>query len=134
MRAARTARGPGALALVLVVGLLLAAAGCGDGGGDGTTGGAPAGDRLVIVRDDGEGTRRRSVHDCDDDPGVCAAVRAVLAEQDDRACTQIYGGPERILVEGTLDGRRVDLEITRRDGCEIARYDRVSDAVAEAGA
>jgi hypothetical protein len=41
------------------------------------------------------------------------------------ACTQIYGGPQTALVSGTLDGRRVWAHFTRRDGCEIARWNRV---------
>jgi hypothetical protein len=42
------------------------------------------------------------------------------------ACTQIYGGPQTALVTGTLDGARVWARFTRRDGCEIARWNRVS--------
>lgn len=41
-------------------------------------------------------------------------------------CTQIYGGPETALVRGTFRGRRVWTYFRRRDGCEIARWRRVS--------
>jgi hypothetical protein len=42
------------------------------------------------------------------------------------ACSQIYGGPEVAVITGTLDGRRVWASFRRRDGCELARWDRVS--------
>jgi subtilisin inhibitor-like len=42
------------------------------------------------------------------------------------ACTQIYGGPQTALVRGTFRGRRVWTHFRRRDGCEIARWKRVS--------
>ena len=44
----------------------------------------------------------------------------------DAVCTQIYGGPQEALVRGTFRGRRVWARFTRRDGCQIARWDRVS--------
>jgi hypothetical protein len=43
-----------------------------------------------------------------------------------QVCTQIYGGPQAALVAGTLDGRRVFARFQRRNGCEIARWSRVS--------
>jgi len=42
------------------------------------------------------------------------------------ACTMIYGGPQRAIVTGTLDGQRVWASFRRRDGCEIARWNRVA--------
>ena len=42
------------------------------------------------------------------------------------ACTLIYGGPQTALVAGTLNGSRVWARFTRRDGCEIARWNRVA--------
>jgi hypothetical protein len=41
-------------------------------------------------------------------------------------CTQIYGGPREALVRGTFRGRRVWAMFRRRNGCEIARWDRVA--------
>ena len=41
-------------------------------------------------------------------------------------CTQIYGGPQRAVVRGTYLGRRVVATFSRRDGCEIARWNRLS--------
>ena len=44
----------------------------------------------------------------------------------DKACSMIYGGPQQAVVSGTLAGRRVWARFTRRDGCEIARWNRVA--------
>jgi hypothetical protein len=46
-----------------------------------------------------------------------------------RACTEIYGGPERAHVTGTLDGGIIDLTISRSDGCGIADYEALFDAL-----
>jgi hypothetical protein len=42
------------------------------------------------------------------------------------ACTMIYGGPQEALVTGTLRGAKVWARFRRRDGCEIARWNRVA--------
>ncbi len=55
--------------------------------------------------------------------GGRALFRPVRA---DMACTMIYGGPEVAIVRGTLNGRRVWARFTRRDGCQIARWNRVA--------
>ena len=49
---------------------------------------------------------------------------AALAEPDDpaTACTQQYGGPETAHMTGTLEGKAVDVTVTRSDGCGIADY------------
>jgi hypothetical protein len=44
----------------------------------------------------------------------------------DRACTQIYGGPDIAHVVGRFRGRRVDATFRRTDGCEITRWDRIA--------
>ena len=41
-------------------------------------------------------------------------------------CTQIYGGPQEAFVRGTFRGRRLSTRFARRNGCEIARWDRVA--------
>jgi hypothetical protein len=45
------------------------------------------------------------------------------AEDPARACTMVYGGPERAHVTGTVEGRKVDVTLTRNDGCAIADYE-----------
>ena len=41
-----------------------------------------------------------------------------------RPCTQIYGGPQRARVRGSIGGRPVNRRFARRDGCEISDWDR----------
>ena len=41
------------------------------------------------------------------------------------ACTQIYGGPQEALVTGRFRGKLVRVRFSRKDGCEIARWNRV---------
>ena len=41
-------------------------------------------------------------------------------------CTLVYGGPQEALVRGTFRGRRVSTRFARRNGCEIARWDRLA--------
>jgi hypothetical protein len=43
----------------------------------------------------------------------------------DAVCTQIYGGPQTARVTGRFRGRIVWVRFTRRNGCEIARWNRV---------
>ena len=44
----------------------------------------------------------------------------------DSICTEIYGGPQEALVTGTLRGAKIWARFRRRDGCEIARWNRVA--------
>ncbi|MGV9319508.1 SSI family serine proteinase inhibitor [Streptomyces sp. NPDC003660] len=43
----------------------------------------------------------------------------------DSICTMIDGGPATAHVTGYWAGRPVDADFSRRDGCEIARWDRL---------
>ena len=54
-------------------------------------------------------------------------VRSAIAgaQDEERACTLQYGGPERAHVTGTVEGREVDVTIDRADGCGIAAYDEL---------
>jgi len=44
----------------------------------------------------------------------------------DAACTQVYGGPQTARVKGTFRGRSIWTSFARRNGCEIARWQRVA--------
>jgi subtilisin inhibitor-like len=44
----------------------------------------------------------------------------------DAVCTQIYGGPQKAVVKGTVGGARVWASFRRRNGCEIDRWRRFS--------
>lgn len=41
------------------------------------------------------------------------------------ACTAIYGGPQTAEVRGTFRGKRVEARFNRKDGCELARWNRL---------
>ena len=41
------------------------------------------------------------------------------------ACTQIYGGPQVALVAGRFRGKLIRAHFGRKNGCEIARWNRV---------
>ena len=63
---------------------------------------------------------------------MCARVVRLLPDLRPKpyeACTQIYGGPERIAVRGTVNGTPVQVEVTRTNGCEIARYELLDTAL-----
>jgi len=59
------------------------------------------------------------------DPAAMKRLIRELRDADDpaRACTEQYGGPERAHVTGTLQGRAVDVTLTRTNGCGIAGYE-----------
>jgi hypothetical protein len=62
-------------------------------------------------------------------PRACATARRIaglLASGPDphRACSQIYGGPERALVTGTIGGRRIRHGFSRTNGCGVAEWRR----------
>jgi hypothetical protein len=41
-------------------------------------------------------------------------------------CTEIYGGPQRARVVGTVGGKRIWATFARSNGCEISRWQRIS--------
>jgi Subtilisin inhibitor-like len=41
-------------------------------------------------------------------------------------CTEIYGGPQKARVVGTVEGRRIWATFSRTNGCEIDRWRRIS--------
>jgi hypothetical protein len=53
-------------------------------------------------------------------------TRPFAPTRPDIACTQIYGGPQKARVVGTVAGKSVWATFTRHDGCAIGRWDRVS--------
>ena len=41
------------------------------------------------------------------------------------ACTMIYGGPQVALVTGRFRGKQIRATFSRKDGCQLARWNRV---------
>ena len=74
-------------------------------------------------------------------PQAAAACRKLAAMQNPFApvprgaiCTDQYGGPQVALVTGTFRGRALWTQLQRRNGCEIARFKRLSFLVPGFGA
>jgi hypothetical protein len=117
----------------LIAALLLVAAGCGGDGDDPPAASAPGPTRLTVTEHDGERVARTIRLDCGTEDVACAEVVALLPRlrpDPGEVCTQVYGGPERITVTGTVDGAPVDVRVPRVDGCQIARYDLLTRALA----
>jgi hypothetical protein len=93
---------------------------------------APATDLTVTLDADGNGGDDALVETVTCPGGEAAVCEAVAALPNDptapvppqTACTEIYGGPDTLAIEGTLRGQAVDAEFTRANGCEIDRFDR----------
>jgi len=45
-------------------------------------------------------------------------------------CTELYGGPQTAVVRGTHEGEPVQAQLSRTDGCEIARWDGLGAVLA----
>ena len=132
-------------ATLLAAVFLIAACGTSDDGQGGRDEGeAGAADLTFIFRAEPSAGPERAKLTCPAVPGdpagreACRELDRVPAETFEpvppgTACTQIYGGPETVLVTGRLDGREIDSELSRSDGCEIARWDSLSPVLASLG-
>jgi hypothetical protein len=123
-------------------------AGCGgeEQAGDGGSSGQPAPATQLTVRVDPDGDGPEKAGQAQISCGRESSERdspCVAAEQlrpaafeptpDDVACTELFGGPETATISGTLEGEKVEGRFSRQDGCEIARWEKVSALLAEAG-
>ncbi|HEX5384797.1 MAG TPA: SSI family serine proteinase inhibitor [Propionibacteriaceae bacterium] len=89
---------------------------------------------LTIVVRDGSGKTSTWRLTCDppggthpDPQAACRVLEANGAAAlppvpKDKACTQIYGGPETATITGTWQGKRVMSRFARNDGCQISRW------------
>lgn len=118
-------------------------AGDGSGSGSGSGTAAPATQLTVRVDPDGDGPEkaRQARISCDQGSGgrgsPCAAAETLRPADfeptpDDVACTELFGGPETATISGTLGREQVEGRFSRQDGCEIARWEKVSALLAEA--
>jgi hypothetical protein len=60
-------------------------------------------------------------------PPACRRARKIasfLASKPSakRVCTQIYGGPQRARITGTIGDRRIDRRFRRTDGCQVGDW------------
>jgi hypothetical protein len=127
------------LRIILLLGLTAFACGCARSTGEGdTTTEAPATDLAISVWHSGmDGPVQNWTLQCPSGGTLPRAAEACerLAELGPRAfaptprdvvCAQIYGGPQVAEVRGTFEGRAVDTGFTRRDSCEMERWERVA--------
>ena len=120
--------------VVLLAAVIVLLAGCGSNGGASS---APRYDLTISFWPAGRaGDSRSATLQCDPDggshPAVAAACDALLQHEDalqpvpsDVACTEIYGGPQL----ATISGPDVRATLSRRNGCEIARWDALAPVV-----
>jgi hypothetical protein len=123
-----------ALALALTACAAIAA-GCGED----SDGPAPADDSstelTVTVDPDGTGGEQARVAEVacpGDEQAVCDAVAATPDDpgapiDPQTPCTEVYGGPDSLFVEGTLRGEPIESAFSRENGCEIERFDRLAE-------
>ena len=125
--------------------LVLALAGCGEtqdtatgpGGGADTTAG-PATSLTVTVMPNGtEAASMEYTLECDPPGGThplsedaCAALdahpEALQPVPPDTACTMQFGGPDQATIVGSYKGDDVNAQLSRSNGCEIARWDALA--------
>jgi hypothetical protein len=115
------------LPLLLATALI---AGCGDDD-EQTAAPPPASETRLTIEVGGSGVDPQTIEiDCAADPCDEAKLAAVMTPPDEaRACTQLYGGPEKAHVTGTLRGEPVDRTIDRADGCGIADFEALFEAL-----
>ncbi|NLE72426.1 MAG: hypothetical protein GX609_10130 [Actinomycetales bacterium] len=122
----------------------------GPGGGASPTPREPvepvAADLTVVVDATGEGATTTWTLTCSptggDHPDAEAACGAIAAAGGadafaptprDVACTEIWGGPQRATVTGTVGGVGVTARFDRTNGCEISRWDALEPLFGNAG-
>jgi hypothetical protein len=118
----------------LLLPLLLATAliaGCGDDDEQPAAAPTPAGGTNLKIEVGGEGVQEQTFQiDCVTDPCDEEKLAAVTKPPDKAvACTQLYGGPETVQITGTLRGEPVERTIDRSDGCGIADYEALFEAL-----
>jgi hypothetical protein len=66
--------------------------------------------------------------------GACADIARLgpsvfEATPPDVLCTQVYGGPQIARVDGIVDGLPIDATFSRKNACEIRRWDRLRKVI-----
>ena len=109
-----------------------------------TTPSAASSSELVTTVTDESGSRAVWTLTCDppggDHPDPEAACQALDGRADalrpvpkDRACAEVYGGPEKASITGTWRGQQVRSTLARTNSCEIARWAALQGLLPSAG-
>ena len=119
----------------------LALTGCGsDEPTPSSPGNSDLADLTVTVDRDGKGTEPPKTLNltckAPTDSDACGATAGISAADlaptpSDKACTQVFGGPETATIKGSIRGDDVDASFSRRDGCEIERWARVEPLLSQ---
>ena len=91
----------------------------------------PASGTDLTIQVGGDGVKEQTIRiDCVTDPCDERKLAAAVRKPDEAvACTEIYGGPEQARIMGTLRGEPVDRTIDRSNGCGIADYEALFEAL-----
>ena len=126
--------------IVAFVAVLTATVGCGAGqSAPGSPAQTAATDLQITLWQQGReerGAPKRWTLRCDPNAGTlpkrvsaCAKLeklaRPFAPPRKDLACTDIYGGPQQAVIAGRHDGKRIWIALSARNGCEIARWNRL---------
>lgn len=124
-----------ATCLLWLIGTFVALMGCGYDVGSDESEASAATELTITVWPSGRGGAQREWTLRCDPPGgtlpeparACSALSAELLKPvpPETICTQIYGGPQVARVRGRLEGRPVDAEFSRTNGCEIHRWNQL---------
>ncbi len=126
--------------LVVLLAAAAVLAGCGTNSSPSGDDGAGV-DVKITVRSDEAAQPTVMTLTCDpaggDHPNgeaACAALRSAPVEvfdpvPENQPCTMIYGGPQTATLTGTIDGRTIDASFSRKNGCEIDRWDTLGTEV-----
>ena len=141
MLRAEARRAPGtpvvaARALTALTALALLVAGCGDEEDDNSAVSETATEIHLALDPDGPGGTepQTAIVRCEETDGSeCGRLKATdFAPIDPQTpCTEIYGGPDEVALEGTIAGEPVSTTLTRANGCEIDRFDRITPLLEE---
>lgn len=123
--------------------LIMLLGGCGGASEDAVVPQAPATEtqggivdtELTVTVDQGDGKTETWTLTCDPTGGThpdaakaCAALaakgeQAMPPVKPDMMCTQIYGGDQTATITGRWKGDAVNASFSRKNGCEISRWD-----------
>ena len=122
------------IAAIAAIVMLAGPVGCGDDD-DGSASSPVAASELTITLDpdgpQGDGPAQVAELSCpgaNAPPAACDAIDGLPENATDpvppaTACTQVYGGPDLVTIEGKIEGEEIDTGLTRTDGCEIERFE-----------